>query len=666
MTALMNIGARAMFANQAALQVIGNNIANANTVGYSRQSVELATAQPQFSGAGYFGKGVDVQTVSRMHNDFLTREAGVSRSQATADATRSTQLQQLEKVFPLGETGVGHAANEFLNAFVDVASQPQDSASRQVALSRAEEMAARFRTAGSQLDNLQGGVTHELQAAVSTVNVLAGRFADLNSRIAATRGSGHAPNDLLDQRDQLQRELSDQMQVSSVAANDGSVSLFIGGGQALVLGGIANALSTTPHEFDSRKVQIALRDGGALRVLPDSLITGGAVSGLLRFQQDDLTAARNLLGQMAAAVSGAVNAQQSLGLDQKQPAAAGGPLFASGLPEVLGANSNAKDVNGTPLASYINALGVRVPSVGLTVVDASQLEASDYELRGDPAGQPGTYQLTRLSDGAVRSVASGDTVDGLRFDVSAPVPTTGDRFLLRPVAAAAANIRRVLDDPRGIAASSMFTAGTGSANLGTASVASVHAVDTSAGRTLSASIVFTSGSGNYDWQLRDSSNVVVSSGSAVWQAGQPIALNGWQLQLSGVPAATDTLTVVGTTFPAGNNGNAKALVGLRDLDIVGRRIAGGGGGGLQRGDTLTDAYANALTDVGVRVQSQRTAGQISSSVASDAEQARSSQAGVNLDEEAARLIQFQQAYQATAKILQVAQSTFDTLLQIGR
>ena len=103
---------------------------------------------------------------------------------------------------------------------------------------------------------------------------------------------------------------------------------------------------------------------------------------------------------------------------------------------------------------------------------------------------------------------------------------------------------------------------------------------------------------------------------------------------------------------------------MRDLDIVGRRSAGGGG--LQAGDTLTDAYANALTDVGVRVQSQRTAGQISSSVASDAEQARSSQAGVNLDEEAARLIQFQQAYQATAKILQVAQSTFDTLLQIGR
>ncbi len=662
-TVLMNIGARAMFANQAALQVIGNNIANANTVGYSRQSIELATALPQFSGAGYFGKGVDVKTVSRAHNEFLSREVGLSRSQASADATRSAQLKQLEKVFPLGETGVGHAANEFLNAFVDVASQPQDVASRQVALARAEEMAARFRSAGEQLDNLQSGVSHGLQAAVSNVNSLAARFADLNAQIAGTRGSGHEPNDLLDQRDQVLRELSDQLQVSSVPASDGSLSLFIGGGQALVLGGKANPLVAAPHEYDARKLQIGLREGGALRLLPDALITGGAISGLLRFQQDDLTAARNLLGQMAAAVSGAVNSQQALGLDQKQPAAAGGPIFAAGLPEVLASLFNAKDINGTPLASYVNGLGVRVPSVGVTVTDASQLEASDYELRSDPAGQAGVYQLTRLSDGLVRTLAAGDMVDGFRLDVRAPLPGSTDRFLLRPVGSAAANIQRVLDDPRGIAAAASFTGSAGSANTGTASVASVQAVSTAADRTLSASLSFTSGTGNYDWQLRDSANVVVSSGSATWQAGQPIALNGWEMQINGVPASGDTLSVVATAFPAGNNGNAKALVALRDLDIVGRRI---NGGSVQAGNTLTDAYANALTEVGVRVQSQRTSERISTSVAADAELARSSQAGVNLDEEAARLIQFQQAYQASAKILQVAQSTFDTLLQISR
>jgi flagellar hook-associated protein 1 len=645
------------------LQVIGNNIANANTQGYSRQSVELATAQPQYSGSGYFGKGVDVRSVGRAHNDFLTREVALSRSQASADATRSTQLQELEKVFPLGETGIAHAANEFLNAFVDVASQPQDTAARQVALSRAEEVAARFRTAGAQIDGLQNGVTHDLQAAVSKVNALASRFADLNAQIAGSQGSGHVPNDLMDQRDQLLRDLNEQLQVSSVAADDGSLSLFIGGGQALVLGASANALATTPDEYDPRALQIGLRDGGAIRRLPDALLVGGTISGLLHFQHEDLATARNLLGQLAAAVSGAVNTQQALGLDQKQPAAAGGPVFAAGLPQVLGSVANAKDSIGNPLASYVNAQGVRVPSVGLTVTDASQLEASDYELRQDPAGGAGLYQLTRLSDGVVRSVASGDQVDGFRLDVSAPLPAAADRFLLRPVAGAATDIRRVLDDPRGIAAAASFTASPGVNNLGTASVASVQAVSAAADRTLSASLSFTSGSGDYDWELRNASNVVVFSGSSTWQAGQPIVLNGWELQINGVPQSGDTLSVLPTAFAAGNNGNAKALVALRDLDIVGRRA---GAGGMQAGNTLTDAYANTLTEVGVRVQSQRTAERISTSVATDAELSRSSQAGVNLDEEAARLIQFQQAYQASAKILQVAQSTFDTLLQIGR
>ena len=653
-----------MFANQAALQVIGNNIANANTVGYSRQSVELATAPSQYSGAGYFGKGVDVRTVSRQHNDFLAREAGLSRSQASADATRSTQLQELEKVFPLGETGIGHAANEFFNAFVDVANQPQDSAARQVVLARAEEMAARFRSAGGQLDALQDGVSHDLQATVAKVNALATRFADLNTQIAGAQGSGHAPNDLLDQRDQMLRELSEQMQISSVPASDGSLSLFIGGGQALVLGGKASPLVATADEYDPRKLQIGVRDGGAIRRLPDALVTGGAIGGLLRFQHDDLGIARNMLGQMAAAVSGAVNGQQALGLDQKQPAAAGGPIFAVGLPEVFASSANAKDASGAPLASRVNGQGLRVPSVGVTVQDAAQLEASDYELRNDPAGAAGVFQLTRLSDGVVRSVASGDVVDGFRVDVSAPLPAAADRFLLRPVGHAAADIRRVLDDPRGIAAAASFTASTGTNNTGTASVASVQAVSASADRTLSASINFTSATGNYDWALRNASNTVVSSGSAAWVAGQPIALNGWELQLSGIPKTGDTVSVAASAFPASNNGNAKALVALRDIDIVGRRSASGGG--LLAGNTVTDAYANALTEVGVRVQSQRTGERISSSVAADAERARSSQSGVNLDEEAARLIQYQQAYQASAKILQVAQSTFDTLLQISR
>lgn len=670
MSTLVNIGARAMFANQAALQVIGNNIANVNTVGYSRQQIEVATSVSQFTGAGYFGKGVDVKTVSRAHNEFLNREVTVSRAQNTADAARLNQLAQLEKLFPLGETGMGHAVNQFVNSFVDVASQPQDAASRRVVLSRAEEVSARFNSAGEQLNAMQSDIAQDLRNSVAKVNDLAQRFAGLNAQIIGVQGTGHVPNDLMDQRDQLLRELNDQVQVTAIPADDGSLSLFVGGGQTLVLGSTPQVFTTIADEYDVRKLHVALKEGSSTRLLPDSQMPGGAIGGLLRFQSDDLVAARNLLGQMASAVSGAVNAQQALGLDLQLAVQPGGPIFSVGGPEILPSSLNLKDAAGNAVASSVNGSGVRLPSVGVVVFDAAQLQASDYDLRADPAGAAGAYQLTRLSDGLVRTVASGDKIDGFQFNVTAPLPASGDTFLLRPVGAASASIRRVLDDPRGIAAAAQFTGVASASNVGTVAVLDLRAVDPTADRTLSASLKFTSTSGNYNWELRNSSNALVSSGSATWVAGQPIALNGWQMQINGAPQVNDSLKVAPTAFPAGNNGNATALARLRDLDLVGRRSLGSGAtSGLAAagsGSTFTDAYSSALADVGVRVQTQRTSESISASVMADAESARSAQAGVNLDEEAARLIQYQQAYQACAKIIQVAQSAFDTLLQIAR
>ncbi len=658
--ALMSLGTRALFANYSALQTTGNNIANANTPGYSRQGVELATAGGQFTGAGFFGKGVDVATVTRSHNQFLTREVASTDALAAADASRAAQLKQLENVFDTGEAGIGHAAGQFLNAFVDVAAKPQDSSARQVALSRADELATRFRAAGQQLDALQSGATLELRTSAKQVSELAQRVAAINEKIVGSVGSGHQPNDLLDQRDQMVREIGKVIQVTSIAADDGSVNLFIGGGQRLVLGSQASQLVTVPDPYDPTRVQLGLKEGATAIAMPEGLITGGSIAGLMRFQNVDLVDARNLLGQMASALAGRVNEQQALGLDLRQPAGAGAAMFNVGKLAVLPAATNAK-AGGVDVASMIDGSGARVPTVGLTVTSPSELEASDYELQADPAGA-GTYQLKRLRDGLSRTVAAGDVIDGFRIDISAPAPSAGDRFLLQPVGGASRNMRRVLDDPRGIAAAAPVAATTGAGNTGTASVASLRAATTALDPTLRATLSFTSASGDYDWELRDAAtDALVSNGSATWAAGVPVSLNGWELNLSGVPASGDTITVQKTEFPASNNGNARALVDLRDAALVGQQTSGGVV--TQPGVAITDAYANALADIGVRVQSSNTAARMSASAATDAQAANAEATGVNLDEEAARLIQYQQSYQAAAKMLQVAQSVFDTLLQ---
>jgi len=662
-SSLLSIGARALTANYAALQVTGNNVANANTAGYSRQSVELATAFSQQTGSGFFGKGVDVSTVTRAHSDFLTREAATSASLAAADAARSSQLQQLENVFQTGEAGLGYSAQQMFNAFVDISNKPQDAAARQVALARVGDLAARFGDASDQLDAQQAGIAQDLKTAVTSINALTARIADLNQRIANVQGTGHTPNDLLDQRDTAISDLSKIAQVTTVAAADGTVGVFLGGAQKLVLGGEATPLTTLADAYDPAKVQIGIIEGGTTRAFPDGFIAGGTVAGLLRVQNHDLPDARGLLGQLASAIAGSLNQQQALGIDLGQPPGPGAPLLSIGAASVAPSSNNAM-AGGVPVASYLNGSGVRVSSVSITVVSTSELQPSDYELVADPALPAGSYKLTRLSDGTSQTVVNGDVVDGFRIDIASPAPVARDRFLLQPVSPSIRTITRALDDPNGIAAASPVSASVAAANTGSAAVASLAAVSTSLNPNLTATITFTDNLGNYSYSLVDTTAAQPTvNGSGTLVAGQPIALNGFALQLSGIPKTGDVVTVAKTTVPAGNNGNANAILALRDATIVGQRALGAGV--VAPGVNVTDAYASALAAIGVRVQSAGLAADQSAAIASDAKTAVDEKAGVNLDEEAARLIQYQQSYQAAAKILQVAQSVFDTLLQIG-
>ena len=646
---LMSLGIKALAANYAALQTTGHNIANANVAGYSRQQAQLATSDGQYTGAGFFGRGVDVVSVTRSHNEFLTREAASARSLSAMDASRLSQLRRLEAIFKPGEMGLGNATSEFMNSMVDLSNRPADGATRQVALARAGDLASRFAEAGTALDDVQTGVQSELRTAVAEVNGLAKSIAESNQRIAALRGLGQPANDLLDERERLISRLSTHVQVTRMEARDGTMAIFIGGGQRLVLGTVAASLKVLQDDSDSSRAAIGLNEDGVPRRLSAATL-GASLGGVLRFQNEDLVAARTLIGRLAASVGGAVNDQQMKGVNLLTPLGqvASAALFGIGPPLAQPHAANA-----------LNASGVLLGAVTLTVTDPRALQASEYDLQ-ETANGSGSWVLTRLSDGITTAVISGDVVDGMRIDFTAAPPQAGDRFLLQPVTRAANGMARLLDDPRDLAAASPLIATTAPGNLGTVSAASLQVTAAPLpvpGAT--ARITFTSNTGDYTWQLFNASNTLLSSGTATWQAGRPVPappldINGFTLQLSGVPRTGDILTVEPTPASAlaSNNGNALALLALRDANITGGR-------------TATDAWSFAMADIGVRVQGGQSSSDISDSVAGQAELARSAHSGVNLDEEAARLIQFQQSYQAAAKVLQVAQSIFDTLLQMA-
>ena len=442
-SAIMSLGVRAMFANYAGLQTSGHNIANAGVDGYSRQQVELQTAIGQFTGSGFIGKGVDVKTITRLYDQFLSREAMTSRSQSQFDAARLDRLQQLEAVFAGGDNGIGQSAGALLNSMVDLANKPQDMAARSVVLGRAGELASRFSAAASQLDDIQSGVTQDLRASVAHVNE--SRPSWPRSTIASRRrwAAASRPTTCSTCAIACCRTFPATCRSPPSPPTTARWACSSAAASAWCWATRRPSSTSTPDPYDASRMAVSIVDSAGTRPLSASLIGAGSIGGLLRFQDDDLVRARTLLGQLGSAVAGSLNAQQALGLDLRVPPSTGAPLFTIGAPQAQPAATNAR-----------TAGGAFVSNVTLTVTDATQLQASEYEL----VQSAGAWQLTRRSDGFSQTVVDGSVVDGFQINLGVPPPAATDRFLLQPVTYAANSMTRALDDPRGIAAASPVTA----------------------------------------------------------------------------------------------------------------------------------------------------------------------------------------------------------------
>ena len=653
MSGILSVGTRALQANQVALQTAGHNIANVNTPGYSRQSVVQQTVPGQFTGSGYVGKGVEIQTIERNYSTYLTRQSALAGTTAAADTARTDKLKQLQDIFAGGASGLGSAVNTMLNAFSDVATAPTDLTARAVVLARVDETAARMRTASQSMDDLQAGVTQELNAKINSINNLAKSIAGVNEKIAYAQGTGQPANDLLDQRDQLVRDLNQFVQTTSIAADDGTVGIFLAGSQPLVLGNKASSVELVADDFGVKSQKLAIRQTGVLTALDENMLGGGEVSGLLRFQNTDLAEGRNLLGRFTLAVTTSMNDQHALGLDLDGNA--GGKLF-SGV---------------DPSKTVLPATGNPVPATAtltLSINDVSQFEATSYEITfGTPATVPASGIVTRLSDKAITSFtlaalpgAQEIAIPGLTIAM-AGTAGAGDKFLVQPFSTSASAVKSEFSSPRALAVASPVAGSMGTANTGSLQLSSLTA-RTNLPPIAPVTIKFT-GPNQYirsdDINYGNYPNVPLpvaynyQSGQAIEGSVLPAPpSNPWSLVLQGAPKAGDTFTVLGQ--PAANRnlnaGNASAMMGLRDKEMF-------------DGAVLSDGYAAVIAQVGIRTQSAMYASDVSNAIAANLETERTAVSGVNLDEEAAKLLQYQQAYQASAKMIQIAQSIFDTLIQ---
>ncbi len=637
MADLLNIGTSALLSLQRALSTTGQNIANVNTAGYSRQRVNFATLPPEATGAGFLGTGVKVDSITRSYDQFLAQDVRSRSSSSAGFSTLSSLTSRIDSLLADPSVGIAPGIERFFGALQDVANNPGSIPERKVLLGEANELAGRFQTLDTQLRSLNSEVSQRITTTVSDINALASNIASLNEQVvrATTQSGGQPPNDLLDARDQAINRLAEKVGVTTVTQDDGAVNVLVGNGQALVVGFTASQLQTFRDPFDATRVNVGIA-GLASSTDIGRFLSGGELGAALSFRGGVLDSTRNELGLLAAGIAATFNAQHSEGMDLNGQL--GGNFFRPLQPAVSGSSGN------TGSATVTAALA-----------DVGQLTGADYRLSFDGS----QWTLRNQQTGATQTGAGpAFSIDGVDINISG-TPAAGDSFLVQPVAQGANLFAVELTDAAAFAAASPVRSSTGSANLGDARLSSL-AVDSVAGLPLAGAITLTFnpdalGAGVPGYDVAGSAGGPIAYDPATDSGGLAVTLGGLSFELAGTPAAGDTLSIANNTDGSGDNRNALALGALQTAPIL-----DGGTASYQ------DSYAGLVADVAVRSRQASAAADAEGTLLQQAISARDSVQGVNLDEEAADLLRFQQAYQAAAQVISVADTVFQTLLDATR
>lgn len=717
---IYGIGVSALNTAQLGMTTTEHNIANANTDGYRRQQTVQVTNIPNFTGSGFIGNGVNVDTVKRIFSQYLDTQLLQTSAQSSQLNTYYSQMQQIDNMLADQTSGLSPSISSFFQGVNDFASNPSSVPARQSLLSTGQSLASRFNALNDQLTSLKSGVNTQVSSVVAEINSYSKQIANMNQQIIAAESSANPnqqANDLRDQRDQLVSQLNQDIKAQVITQSDGSYSVFIGNGQALVVGSSAYQLSAQPSLDNQQQTDVFYQpNASSSNVVPikSSLLQGGVLGGLLAFRDQSLTPTQNALGRIGIALGQTLNDQNRLGVDLN--GLPGGDIFKVATPNVLPNTANTG--NGVVSAS---------------ISDAGALTTSDYSL----SFSGGQYTLVRLSDNTSTTISSFPaTVDGVTLNLTG-APKANDRWLIQPTVNGARDLSVSLTDTSRLAAAAPMVTAAATANTGTGSISagsvvppkgnvtltftaanSFNVVDNTTGATIAGPVAFPTANGviqypaGTGWPVNitnpsagDSftinksvitpgatnsagvaidptvnNNVTITFTTATTfnvvdnttgnnlamgvpynpANGATLTYNGWTANLTGTPAAGDVFTVTPNTNGTEDNRNALALAALQTANTMVNNASG------TPTTTYLGAYAQMTSDVGNTTRELQVTSTAQSSLVSQVKTQQQSISGVNLDEEAANLIRYQQAYQAAGKMIQVATTMFDTLIGLGQ
>lgn len=627
-------GLSGLNAAQAALVTTGHNTANVNTPGYSRQSAQVASAGGIYStGVGFFGSGVKVVDVARSYDQYLSSQLNQAQSSNQALASYYTQISQIDNLLANQQAGLAPQLQTLFTHVQALANTPADPSARQQLISSGQALANQFRTMDHYLSSLNASVNDQVAGSVEQINAYAEQIASLNKQVSMLGAGvgGQAPNDLLDQRDQLVNELGKLVGTRLVVQDGGQYNVFIGNGQTLVLGDRATRLAAVSSASDpGRTALAAVNAAGNTMELQESMITGGSLGGLLQFRTETLATTQNSLGRMAIALSDAFNAQQRLGVDLN--GTAGADFFSQAAPGVI---SNARNTGSL--------------DVSAAFADSGLLTTSDYRLdvKADLS-----FSVTRLADNRIFSAADlaasvpANTFDGVTLAFTG-AGAAGDSFLIQPTRTGARDLAVVLTDPAKVAAASPIITGNTPGNRGSAAIAAGTVDADYLATPLAATVTL-----SYSSATNQLSGFPDGS-TLAYTAGATFTFDGISVSIGGVPSDGDTFTIGKNTGGVSDGSNALLLGALQSRKTMGNGTA-----------SFNDAYGQLISTVGNKARQVQIANTAQTSLTTQIRAVQQSVSGVNQDEETANLLMFQQMYQANAKVIQTASTMFDAVLGI--
>ncbi|RTR04391.1 flagellar hook-associated protein FlgK [Halomonas nitroreducens] len=649
---IFSTGLSGLNAAQNALSTTSNNISNVFTPGYNR---EVALLGESSTGQG----GVQVEDVQRQFNQYIASQLNAATSKTGALEAYRNQVEQIDSLLADREAGLAPLMQTFFSSLEDLASAPSDPAARQGVLGTADTLSAQFRSFDGYLQDMQEGINGQLRDEITQINNSTEQLAGINREIALARArNGEAPNGLLNQRDQLVHELSERLDLRLDVQDGKAYNISLPNGQPLVLGDRQFKLAAMDAPNDPQRTVLGYRDAsGNLQALDEEAVTGGTLGGLMTFRAETLDKTQNQIGQMAVSLAVAFNQQHANGVDLDDEQ--GGDFFTIGQPRSFSDDGNAGSA--------------QITDATFDAANIDRLKATDYTVRvtNGPVTGAGDFEVIRKDNGEALDSADidFDATDGklsfggvtLTFDDASNLAAE-DRFEVQPVRRAAAELAGAISDMDKIAAGALFTTG------GDMAVEKVQAhggaFQDSARYDLELAddgvLTFT---GNVPGQVEVNGEVrnvagsgevrdTADSAAAILKAGDVVTVDGVSFMIGDLPGdgKTSSLILEKDVAGSGDNRNALALQDLQQSSVVSGTAS------------LSQAYGAMVSDVGNRTNIVQVNLQAQQGLSEQLRAAQQAESGVNLDEEAANLIRFQQYYQANAKVIEAGTKVIDTVL----